>query len=297
MDAEGTPLAVLFADVSGSTSLYEKLGDSQALRLVNECIAGMRLAIAKHRGNVVKTVGDEVIATFLSADQALQSASDMQAALSGARPGEGHGLSIRIGLSFGPVLVDQADIFGDTVNLCSRVAGMANPGQILTTRQTVEALSPFLRSTCRKLYSTNVKGKAEKVAVFEVIWKQDQGITVVGGGPSTLEPLKLVALKLSYKDVDWVVDENRDALSVGRDPANDVTVATDKASRHHARIFHRGGKYVIADQSANGTYVLAEHRGEILLRREEYILTGTGRIGLGQSAIHGGEHVVDYEIR
>ena len=294
MAADPSPLAVLFADISGSTSLYEKLGNEQALRMVNACLGGMIAVLGKHGGGVVKTIGDEIVARFDSADQALQAASAMQVALR-VQAESAPQLAVKIGFSFGPVIEQDQDIFGDTVNLASRIAGMANPGQILTTHQTVDALAPFLRSTCRKLYTTNVKGKVEKISVFEVMWHQDKGITVMGGAVSA-EPLALASLKLAYRAKDWLLDEARDALSAGRDPSNDIVVAGNKVSRHHARFFLRQGKYIVADESANGTWVQMEQRAA-MVHREEYVLTGRGRIGLGQSVVDAGEDALSYEIQ
>ena len=293
MDADGTPLAILFADISGSTSLYEKLGNSQALRMVNDCFGSMRTALETHHGTLVKTIGDEIIARFDSADHALQAASAMQVALR-ARAADAPQLGVKIGFTYGPVIQENADVFGDTVNLASRMVAMANPGQILTTRHAVEVLTPFLRSTCRNLYTTNVKGKTEKIVVFEVMWHQDKGITVVGG-PGEMEPGKPVTAKFSYRGKEWTLDEARDAVTAGRDPVSDILVAGDKVSRNHARIFTRQGKYVLVDQSANGTFVKRENR-EILLQREEYILTGHGQIGLGQSVLDSGEEIITYEV-
>ena len=193
------------------------------------------------------------------------------------------------------VIEENQDVFGGAVNLCARVVGLANPGQILTTRQAVEALSPFQKSTCRKLHSTSVKGKTEKISVFEVIWKQDQGLTVVGSGPPTLDPPRLHSLKLSHQGPAWVLNEDRQTLSIGREPDNDLTVAAVKVSRHHAKIFLRGGKFILFDKSANGTYLLDEQRPEMLLRREELVLSGRGRIGLGQSVAECGEETISYE--
>jgi adenylate cyclase len=291
MDAEESPLAVLFAQISGSEALAGSIGDSRAADAVNASFELLKASVGKYGGTVVKTVGDDLIAHFASADLALQAASAMQASMRG----QAGGLSLKAGFTVGPVIHEDRDIFGDTVNLAARVASMANPKQILTTRQAVDAMSPFVRSICRSLYTITVKGKAEKVSVYEAVWSQDKGTTVVNdptekntGGPGTL--------KLSYRGKAWDVDEGRDTIALGRDPSSDILVAGDKVSRHHARVFLRQGKFVIADQSANGTYVRVQHRPEVLLQREEFVLLGQGRIALGQSVADSGEDTVAYEI-
>ncbi|HEY8067781.1 MAG TPA: adenylate/guanylate cyclase domain-containing protein [Burkholderiales bacterium] len=291
MDADGATLAVLFAQISGGTALYESRGDSGATDAVNEALAGLKGAVLKHHGTVVKTVGDQLIAHFGSADHALQAASAMQAFMRG----RSDKLALEAGFNVGPVIRENQDVFGDTVNLAARLASMANPRQILTTRQSVDRLSPFLRSTCRSLYATTVKGKADKILVYEAVWQQDKGTTVVGD-PDAAGVSTLASLKLSYRGKTWDMDEDRDALAAGRDPASDILVAGDKVSRHHARFFLRQGKFVVADQSANGTYVRVQQRAEVQLNREEFILLGRGSIGLGQSVAELGEDAISFEI-
>jgi len=290
MDADDTPLAVLFAQLSGSAVLYEALGPGRALDAVNGSHAGLQAAIEKHDGAVVKIVGDELIARFAGADRALQAAGAMQAFMRTRTDG----LAVKVGFTVGPVILENQDIFGDTVNLAARVTAIANPKQVLTTRQAVDLLPPFLRSTCRSLYSTAVKGKAEKIDVFEVMWDLGKSTTAIND-PAELEPAPLAQLKLSLRGSTWNMDEARNAVSAGRDPTGDIVLAGDKVSRLHARIFLRHGKFVIADQSANGTFVRMQHHAEIELHREEFVLLGRGSIGLGHSVVEMGEDAIAFE--
>jgi adenylate cyclase len=289
--ADAAPLAVLIAQISGSAALRELLGDRLAAEAAGGALAGVRAAAGRYDGTVVKTVGDDLIARFDSADLAIQAASAMQASMHARTDG----LALKVGFTTGPVIQDNQDIFGDTVNLAARLAAMANPRQILTTRQAVERLAPFLRSVCRSLYTTTVKGKAEKISVYEVVWHKDQAITMAGDsreqdsrGPATLT--------LASRGQVWNMDERRDALVAGRDPENEIVIVGDKVSRHHARIFLRQGKFVIADESANGTYLRVQHRAEVYLHREEFILLGRGSIGLGQSVDEVGDDAISFEV-
>jgi adenylate cyclase len=291
MDADAAPLAILFAQISGGAALRGLLGDRLAAEAVGGSLAGLRAAAERFNGTVVKTVGDDLIARFDGADTAIQAASAMQASMHARTDG----LALKVGFTVGPVIQDNQDVFGDTVNLAARLAAMANPRQILTTRQAADSLAPFLRSVCRSLYTTTVKGKAENISVYEAVWYKDQAITMAGGsgeqdsrGPSLL--------KLSLRGTVWNLDERHDALVAGRDPANEIVVVGDKVSRHHARIFLRQGKFVIADESANGTYLRVRHRAEIYLHREEFILLGRGSIGLGQSVAEIGDDAISFEV-
>jgi class 3 adenylate cyclase len=291
LDARPAPLAVLIAQISGSAALLRLLGDKLAAEAIGESLAGLRAAAEKFGGTVVKTVGDQLIARFGNADPAMQAASAMQAFMS-ARP---NGLALQVGFTVGPVIRENQDIFGDTVNLAARLAEMANPRQILTTRQAVDQLPPLLRTACRSLYTTTVKGKAEKVSVYEAAWQKDKAITIVGE-PREEEARGPARLKLSWRGQVWHMDERRDTLNAGRGPENEIVVVGDNVSRHHARIFLRLGKFVIADESANGTYLRAPHRAEVYLHREEFILLGRGSIGLGQSVAEVGDDAIAYEV-
>lgn len=291
MNADTVPLAVLIAYINGSDALLKSIGDKLAAEAVSECLAGLRAAAEKFGGTVVKTVGGQFIASFAGADSAIQAASAMQAYFSARRDG----LALRVGFTAGPVIRENQDIFGDTVNLAARLAEMANPRQILTTRQAVDCLAPVLRSVCRSLYNASVKGRAEKVPVYEVAWSRDKAITIVGGAREE-EPRGPALLKLSWRGQAWNLDERRDTVHAGRGAENEIVVAGDNVSRHHARIFLRQGKFVIADESANGTYLRVPGRREIYLHREEFVLLGRGSIGLGRSVAEIGDDAILFEV-
>jgi class 3 adenylate cyclase len=291
VNTRAEPLAVLIAYISGSDALLKSVGQKLAAEAVSECLAGLRAAAEKCGGTVVKTVGGQFIASFADADPAMQAASAMQASFSARRDG----LALRVGITVGPVIQENRDIFGDTVNLAARLAEMANPRQILTTRQTVDRLAPMLRSVCRSLYSATVKGRAEKVPVYEAGWARDKATTIVGDAGEE-EARGPALLKLSWRGQVWNLDERRDSIHAGRGAENEIVVVGDNVSRHHARIFLRQGKFVIADESANGTYLRMPRRAEVYLHREEFILLGRGSISLGQSVAESGDDAILFEV-
>src|SRR5256885_16378331 len=137
--------AVLFADVTGSTQLYEKQGDTIGHRTIGGCVELMRKATEAEGGRVVKTIGDEVLALFGTADAAARAAVQMHVLVGGLPEVDGTRLALRIGFHGGPVLQKENDIFGDTVNLAARLAGQAVAGQIITSRDTADTLGPEIR--------------------------------------------------------------------------------------------------------------------------------------------------------
>jgi class 3 adenylate cyclase len=136
-------LAILFADISGSTSLYETLGDERAHKLVSNFISVLSDIISQYQVKIIKTIGDEVMCTFASAYQAIHAAIGMNKALDTMPPiplKKPISPSIRIGLHMGPVIWQGGDIFGDAVNVAARMVTMAKPRQIITTEQTIDKL-------------------------------------------------------------------------------------------------------------------------------------------------------------
>ncbi|MEO8410675.1 MAG: adenylate/guanylate cyclase domain-containing protein [Propionivibrio sp.] len=275
--------AVLFADVSGSTRLYEIAGDAIASAAIDKCLALLRQVTEAIGGRVVKTLGDEIMSVFASADAAAVAAMDMQNGVTRLPPAAGIKIGIRIGFNFGPVVERNQDVFGDAVNVAARLASMAQRDQIITSRETVQALSPVLRDSCRQLYSIQVKGKAQEVELCEVMWQQNKdATTLVMSMPRPRQPRTSV-LRLYHADREIVLDATRGSLTLGRDKSAELVIQDAQSSRMHCRIERRMDKFILADHSTNGTYVTVEGDKEIILLREEFTLRSHGWIAFGQA--------------
>jgi class 3 adenylate cyclase len=279
--ATNRDVCIVFADVSGSTGLYEKLGDAGALAAVDRCVDAMKRATLLNKGRVVKTIGDEVMAVFDSAAQGFQAASEMQQRIDElAPPAPGVKLAIRAGFHFGPALLENDDVFGDTVNTAARMAGIAKANQIITTAETVAALPELLRESCREIDALAVKGKAENVNVCEVMWQEGAELTMMSTRMAPAAPSE-IRLKLRYGGAEVVLGPARPLVSLGRDAGCDIVVRDPRASRSHAKIERRRDKFVLVDMSSNGTYVTFDGEAELVLKREEIILRGNGRVVFG----------------
>jgi len=287
-------LAVVFADISGSTALYEALGDRDAHRIIDRVLGVLRDSAIEFRGRIIKSIGDELLCVFDDADAALCAAGQMQERLHASRQVDAALPPIRIGIATGPVLEDRGDIFGDTVNLASRIADVAQPGQVLTTRSTVDSVAPAIRSTCRMLHPLEFKGIEGDVSIFEVVWNIEATLTmVVDGGPIGLvDPTR--SLVLAHRGKEVRIDAEHRVARIGRDPANDLVVPAKTASRMHARIQLRDSQFVLVDASVNGTFVRFDGKPEICLRRGETMLIGHGLIGLGESTTAEGAETVAF---
>lgn len=290
MAREKATLAVLFADVSDSTRLYEKMGDTAAFGHVRDCLQLFKDVVQRFGGRVVKTIGDGVMCAFPSADAAAQAACEMQQRIADRPVGPGKAkINIRIGFQFGSVLREGDDVYGDTVNTASRMSALAVSGQIITTGDTASRLSEPLRSQLRRIDALAVKGKEKAVDVQELFWRQTGDRTQMPGRGATLVPEARLRLVHCGRQIVFRV-----TLALGRDPDNDIVIADPMASRKHASIEKRKGKFVLIDQSSNGTHVTITGRDEIVLRREEFILHGSGVITFGHPLQGPDNEVVEF---
>lgn len=272
---------MLFVDVSGSTRLYETAGDAVAHAAIDQCITIFKDKTAVVGGRVIKTIGDEVMSTFPDASSAAGAAIEMQNAIDELPPVANTKIGVRIGFHYGPLVERDNDVFGDSVNLAARLAGLASKGQIMTSRETVEMMTPLMRSSSRRLYSIEVKGKATPVDLYEILWQQSEDQTTLATNRSMVKQ-KLTTLRLKYLDQEFVLEGGRTSFSLGRDKAGDIVIIDRMASRQHGKIERRLDKFVLADHSANGTYVTVEGDNEVVLRRAEFSLRGHGWISFGQ---------------
>ncbi len=288
-------VGVLFADIVGSTRLYETLGDAQAKQMIDECLEVLRAATARYGGRVVKTIGDEVMCVLPDADSTCLAAIEMQLRTASLPANVAVQRTIRAGFHVGPVIEENNDVFGDTVNLAARMAGLAKGNQIMTTRAAVDLLSPMLRSSTRPIAALSVKGKGDDVEVCEVLWQPTEELTMAT--PSALAAAGHVELQLRHAGKVHRLTQANVGVFLGRDASCEILVADRMASRVHARIELRRGKFYLIDQSTNGTFVMERAEPEMVLRREEVMLRASGQIALGHSVTDMGAELVEFSVR
>ncbi len=284
-------VAILFADVSGSTRLYETLGDAEALRVVGHCLDIIRVCSEDHAGRVVRTIGDGALVVFPYAANGAYAAIDMQVRISAERTPRGDPLAIRVGLHYGPVVGDDSDVFGDAVNLASRLSDLAKAGETLVSASTVAGFPPALKARARNQNAYTVKGKSEDIGILELVWQESESeLTSLASRPTVSRAF----LRLSHGGRTRMLDSSATMLSIGREPVNDIILADRAASRRHARIERRRDKFVLVDLSSNGTYCTIAGDEEILLRREELVLRGRGHLSFGHPYADDPTEVVEF---
>lgn len=300
MSPKTTNLAIMFADISGSTQLFEILGDATARVTVSDTLELLTKVIHLHHGTVIKTIGDEIMCTFPTADDSANAANEMQETLEDANEMREEGapdIKIRVGMHYGPALLEGGDVFGDAVNVAARMAAQAKGGQIITTKSTVDLLEPIMRASTRFVDRAPIKGKKEVIEIFEIIWQEEDVTRMATGMLQEMPKIPQVSLQVSYAGKTITLDQNRSALVMGRSQACDLPINEKLASRQHVRIELRRNKFFIIDQSTNGTHIKLDNADDSFLRREEMPISSNGAISLGKSFAEGPTEVVSFTLQ
>ena len=276
--------AILFADVSKSMQLCEKLGDKQARAVIDMLLGLAGSAVRSYGGRVVKTIGDEILAVMPNADCAARASCDLLQSVHDCAPQGGMALGMHVGFHAGEFIERAGDVFGDAVNTASRLTAYAKAGQILTSSVSAPGISALLRRSMRPLGTLDIRGKREEMHVEEIAWQSsDEEETTVTDPMLGNPPIVRPRLVLSLGKREWIAGPDAKHFSIGRDPCSDVVIRSPQASRNHAIIEYRNGGFFCADTSLNGTFVSFRGAGESLLRRSQILLSGQGVICFGHS--------------
>lgn len=284
---QSRPLTLLFADVSGSTKLFELRGDVEARRLIAGLLDALARLCRRHDGRVVKTIGDEIMCAFPAPLDGVDAAIAMQRHTAEDGMALANHLAIRVGLHHGECLVeDDGDVYGDAVNTAARMAKLAVRGQIVTTASTTSGLRKVL---ARSLGTAQVAGKLQAIDIVDIIWQENPGgMTTVQSALAVPSPLDAEQrLVLEHRGRTLELRPDSPALTLGREPGNGLVVDADCVSRNHAVIEFQRGHYVLLDRSTNGSFLHIEGDDPLRVHRDEAKLRRSGVISLGRPA--GGE--------
>ena len=282
--AKDLEVAILFADVVGSTQLYDKFGDTKASETVAQCLDVMKDATHQFNGTVIKTIGDEVMSTFPTVEEAMGAAVMMQTRISADNKQDDRiAVSIRIGCHFGPVVQEQNDIFGATVHTANRMTSQAKARQIVISGETVAEMSPDLRKQTRQIDVATVRGKLDEVALYELLWNPEEATSMLPTIEWENQERKASRLQLSFRDQQIEVNDKRKSVIMGRAEDNDLVIKGNLISRIHAKVEMRRGKFILVDQSTNGTFLQNIRGDETFVRRDSTEIHGEGTIGLGRA--------------
>lgn len=279
---------IFFADVAGSTKLYERLGDQAAHQCITATLSSVGKIIDAHAGRIIEIIGDEIMACFDATHHAVSAACDIQEAVRINADLAG----MRIGFMQGSVSFDNDHPYGDTVNTASRLSELAQEGKIITTQETI-ADSQFVSNVnWRNVGLVSVRGKMRPLEVVEVIWDEDDA-TCLRATPLRTTALPTVAehnttVVLTFGGRERRIDASYSPFTIGRGADCDLVVAGDMASRSHLTLKMHLYEWFIVDHSTNGTY-LSTPSGKrsydglnLRLHHSERVIAGSGRIGLGE---------------
>jgi len=273
-----TPMAILFADIGGSTSLYQRAGDSQAHQLITDSLANMRSAVENAGGELLRTVGDAVLARFENCDIACAAAVAIQEVHRNST------LSVRVGFHWGLAISDQGDVYGNAVNIAARVSGLANTHEIMTTKEVVDRLSDTPCGPPQLLDVLPLRGVDTPLSIYRIPWESQNLDTQTQVATNMdLHGRRSVNLELDVSNGDKTVTlaTNGQKCTIGRSDDNTLQAIHTAASRVHATIECKQGKYVLEDVSTNGTYVIKNGQPFVFVHRDSVTLDGAGILSTG----------------
>lgn len=273
---------MMVADVTGSASLHQRLDEHEAERAIERCIKRMTRSIEAAGGHLLQVAGDELLASFASAEEACHAAIDMQQRIADLPPVSGHTLCIRVALhdSDGSV----ADQMPSPLKRASlmRIASLTEGTEILCSTPVSNALvnSSTIRTAPRRELG-KLEENTSTFALTQILWASNSGSQTRQSGESERSKK---SLRLLYRGKTFRIDDRNPVLSLGRDPSCNLMIDDRKVSRTHARIEQRTDGFYLVDTSTNGSFLSMLGGQEILVRRYEVLLADNGMICFGSSA-------------
>ena len=278
---------VVFADLVGSTGIFERLGDETAGRFVTQLTTALSKTFEQHSGRVVKLLGDGLFVVFPHEEDAIAACVAIQKRLT-EKPvypgGSGRPVQMQMGVESGEVVEIDGDCYGDAVNSAARLADLASADQILTTQRVRDALPAAAQAQLRSLGPMYLRGKADATEVYRVDWQpeRDAEATIMGASMFKAAAALQAQLEITVAGRSITLQPRSEKVTLGRSVTADLPVNDSRVSRIHATVEWRGGQFVLSDVSSFGTWVYVGNQAEpVVLRRTECYLVGQGQIALG----------------
>ncbi len=278
-------IVVLSADICGSTRLYEVYGNDVARRDVALCLALLCEVAEQHGGEVVETVGDEIVCSFARPGQVVDVGREMHQALRAAsaagrfRSGP---LRVKIAWHYGLAEWRDGKLVGATPCVQQQVIGLARAEEVLLSGAALDALPAALRAQAQLLDTLTSVADGSALPVYRLPWEDDADATRFRPAPSPPAPSQ--RLELCHGERRLTLDAAHPRCTIGRTEENDIATASRFTSRLHAEISLRQGRFYLADNSSNGTLVIPREGERELLHHEQGVLHGEGVLVCGDVA-------------
>ncbi len=267
---------VLMADITGSTPLYERMSQQDALQQISLMLTRMRTIIEEVGGHCIKSQGDDTLSVFRHAHEGFRAARHM------IEDDWDHDLSVHAGLFFGEVLRHDNDIYGNAVNTAARLASLAKPGEVLVGDESFDRLDTDTQVTCVPLGGIKLKGKKQPTRVFSFTANQLASQTVIFGanGPKLGRRTDSAVIELAGKS--WTI-ANGETLTIGRSDDCDIVLPHAWISRQHGKLDLHDLQLEYSDHSSTGSSVITSDGQAFEVHRRTTLLSGDGTVLLGTS--------------
>jgi len=156
-------------------------------------------------------------------------------------------------------------------------------------------MSPELRNQTRQIDVATVRGRLDEVALYELVWQPDEATSMLPTIEWENSSRKVSKLLLNFRDTTVEVSDQRKAINLGRADDNDLVIKGNLISRIHAKIEMRRGKFMLIDQSTNGTFLHNAQGQDKFVRRDSTELGEEGIIGLGRAEEPGSSLAIYYK--
>lgn len=291
-------LAVLYADISGSSRLYEQFGDVAAQRDIVRCLNLLTEVAQAHGGRLEQTIGDEVMCSFVLPERAAQAAVAMHEKLraaSAANTFVSGTLRVRIGWHYGVAESINGELGGALLVIAQQITSLARPDEILASDTAVGALSAPWRSSAQRLDTIESRVDGQPLTIYHLPWDKDEEVTQFRLGKAPTRVIVSTRLTLRHGDTTVVLDANQRRCVVGRGRDSDLPTGSRFTSKRHAEVVYRRGRFYVIDNSINGTFIAPQGGMVQHLHHEEVALLGSGVIMFGSPASKDPDASVSYE--
>lgn len=297
-------VTVVYSDLSGSTGLFEVLGNAKASQAIVQLTHWMGELCTSYQGQVIKFLGDGVLVVFADNTAAVTACIEMQRLHSErilSWPAKQQ-MSLQIGLARAEVIEKDGDFYGDAINVASRLSSLAGPKQILASEDVLKPLPAEAASFFHALGPLEIRGRQQPCVVYRVEWEGEvleEAYTVCADLP-TLSGKAFVSLKkieLSCGDHHGAFLASETPIFLGRDLTAQFVINDPRVSRRHAKIVWRAGSFNLEDVSSYGTWVrFFGSQTAVPLRRYSCVLHDSGEMTLGAGFDDGSVPTVGFHI-
>ena len=290
-------LPAVFIEIAWDEGKARKHGQINTQNLVLKAMSIVTDIVKKHGGKIVRTSDRQVFCTFPNTKKSIQAVINQQRAIAQEELLQVIETSLKIGLHYGETKLSKDDVSGEAASIAEKIKLVAQSGQILVSRDSVQEIPTALDIQFTKRGKLKVKGRILKIEVLEAIWKETSGTLTVYTDEIVKSPPSLDSvLVLKFKGKKYKLGKSRSSFLIGRSNENDIIIDETSISRQHASVKFKNGRFRLADQSKNGTYLKTESEEEHFLNQNDMLLEGKGVFCPGHKIENDYPYLVYYSV-